>query len=196
MNGIEKITERITAEANAACQEIAAAAAERSDAIRREYEEKARAAYDQALAQGKEEIEQRSQRQDRTVRLDVKKDMLSLKQELMDDAFLLARDRLLHMPQDKYVDFLARLAAQAAEKGTEEVIFSEKDAAGVGAAVLAAANAALGERGKLTLSAETRPMDGGLVLRSGDIEINCTIKALLEQSRSELAAQVAGTLFD
>ena len=48
----------------------------------------------------------------------------------------------------------------------------------------------------LTLSAETRELAGGLILKQGDIEVNCSVDTLLELSRGELAARVAEVLFE
>ena len=62
-----------------------------------------------------------------------------------------------------------------------------------------AANELIAKRGLdgcLTLSDETRPMTGGLILKQGDIEVNCTVDTLLDLSRSELAARVAEVLFE
>ena len=79
------------------------------------------------------------------------------------------------------------------------VILSAKDRAGCGAKAVKAANELLAKRGLdgcLTLSDETRPMTGGLILKQGDIEVNCTVDTLLDLSRSELAARVAEVLFE
>lgn len=196
MNGLEKITQRIAAEANAECMSVAAEGNARCAAIQAEFEEKAKAAYEAALARGRQEIEAQVQRQERNVRLDTKKELLGLKQDLVNTAFLMAREKLLKMPKEEYVKFLTGLAVEAAA-GEEEVLFSEADAA-VGAEVVEKANAALaaaGKKAQLKLAAENRGIAGGLVLRAGDIEINCSIDALLSLKREELAAQVAGILF-
>ena len=199
MKGIEKITERIAAEANAACMDISAEAAARCNAVRRDFEDKAVAAYEETMAKGTEEIRQAGQRVDRNARLDARKDILTLKQNMVDEAFLLARQKLLSLPQDRYTAWLAALAAEASVTGDEELIFTAADRERLGADVTAQANAALRAAGRpaaLTLSAETRELAGGLVLRKGDIEVNCTVDTLLELSRQELAARVAGILFD
>ena len=196
MNGLEKITQRIAAEANAECMSVAAEGNARCAAIKAEFEEKAKAAYEAAVAKGRQEIEAQVQRQERNVRLDTKKELLGLKQDLVNTAFLMAREKLLDMPKEEYVKFLTGLAVEAAA-GEEEVLFSEADAA-VGAEVVEKANAALaaaGKKAQLKLAAENRGIAGGLVLRAGDIEINCSIDALLSLKREELAAQVAGILF-
>ena len=199
MNGIEKIIERIQAETNAACMMTSGEAAERCAAIRMDYADKAVAAYKEAIDKGTEELRQAGQRMDRNARLDARKDILGLKQEMVDKAFQLARQKLLGLPQDKYAAYLASLAARASVTGDEEIVFTAADREKLGEAVTAQANAALAAAGKkagLTLSAETREFDGGLVLRKGDIEVNCTVDTLLELSRQELTAEVAGILFD
>ena len=61
-----------------------------------------------------------------------------------------------------------------------------------------AANGLLKEAGKtaeLTLSALSREMAGGVVLKEGDIETNGSLEALLQQNRDTAAADVAAVLF-
>lgn len=198
MNGIEKITQRIAAEAEAECGRITAEAEQRCAAIRAEYDAKAAQVYESAMARGKQEIEQRSIREEGTLRMDAKKDMLLLKQELVQEAFSRAREKLLALPREEYVDFAAKLAAAAASAGTEEIILSEKDAGELGAEITAKANDLLhsmGKAGELRLSAETRELGRGLILRDGSVETNCTVDTLLEQVRSTSESEVTKILF-
>ena len=198
MNGIEKITQRIAAEAEAECGRITAEAEQRCAAIKAEYDAKAAQVYESAMAKGKQEIEQLSSREEGTVRMDAKKDLLLLKQELVREAFSRAKEKLLALSREEYTDFAAKLAAAAASTGTEEIILSEKDAGELGTELAAKANAllqAMGKMGELRLSAETRELDGGLILRSGSVETNRTLDTLLEQVRSTSESEVAGILF-
>ena len=136
---------------------------------------------------------------DRTARLEAKKSILGMKQETVSRAFDLARERIAELPERDYIAFLAREAAEAAITGQEEVIFCERDRKSVGAKAVKAANELLSARGvpgTLTLSDDTREMSGGLMLKQGDIEVNCTVDTLLDLSRGELAAQVAQVLFE
>ena len=48
---------------------------------------------------------------------------------------------------------------------------------------------------ELTLSEETRPIVGGLILSQGRIEINCALDRLAALHRSELAGEAARLLF-
>jgi len=47
----------------------------------------------------------------------------------------------------------------------------------------------------LTLSGETREMAGGLILRDGQVEVNCAFETQLRVLREELTAGIAAILF-
>ncbi len=199
MNGIEKITARIRADAEAECAAIRAESEARCADIRAENERLAQEQYWKLVREGVKDTEQRVQRMGRTARLEAKKSVLTMKQEAVSRAFDRAKAKIAELPEQDYVAFLAREAAEAAVTGQEEVILSKKDRAAVGAKVVKAANEQLSKKGiagVLTLSDETREMTGGLILKQGDIEVNCTVDTLLELSRGELAARVAEVLFE
>lgn len=199
MNGIEKITARITAEAEAECAATAAASAKRCEDVRAANEKSAQERYWNLVREGVKDTEQRVQRVARTAKLESRKSVLGMKQELVSEAFDLAEKRITGLPEQDYVGFLAREAAEAAITGEEELIFSAGDRERVGAKVAKAANELLQAKGKpgtLTLSDSTRAMSGGLIMKQGDIEVNCTVDTLLELCRGELAARVAEVLFE
>lgn len=199
MKGIDKITSRILADAEAECAAVRKESDARCAAIKAEAEKKAQEEYWRLVREGVKDTEQRVQRMDRTARLEAKKSVLNMKQEAVSRAFELARDRIAELPERDYVGFLARQAAEAAISGQEEVIFCERDRAAVGAKAVKAANELLAAKGMpamLTLSDATREMAGGLMLKQGDIEVNCTVDTLLDLSRGELAARVAEVLFE
>lgn len=199
MKGIDKITSRIIADAEAECRDVKRDSDERCAAVRAENEKRAQDEYWRLVREGVKDTEQRVQRMDRTARLEAKKSVLNMKQEAVSRAFDLAKDKIAELPERDYVAFLAREAAEAAITGQEEVIFCERDRKSVGAKAVKAANellAAKGMPGLLTLSDATRDMAGGLMLKQGDIEVNCTVDTLLDLTRDELAARVADVLFE
>ena len=199
MKGIDKITSRIIADAEAECRDVKRESDERCAAVRAENEKRAQDEYWRLVREGVKDTEQRVQRMDRTARLEAKKSVLNMKQEAVSRAFDLAKDKIAELPERDYVAFLAREAAEAAITGQEEVIFCERDRKSVGAKAVKAANellAAKGMPGLLTLSDATRDMAGGLMLKQGDIEVNCTVDTLLDLARGELAARVAEVLFE
>ncbi len=61
--------------------------------------------------------------------------------------------------------------------------------------VVTGANALLQGTAQLSLSKDTADIEGGLILRDGNVEVNCAFETLLRMLREDMAAQVAGILF-
>ena len=199
MTGTKRIVSHIEAETQSEIDALLAQAQANAAEITAEYAKKAEAEAAELLRAGKESAEQRVQRQERTTRLEARKDILGLKQEMVSAAYDKAKEAILAMDEDKYVAFLAEQAGAAALTGREEILLNKTDRDRIGAKLLAAANAAAVKRGlpgEMKLSDETRAVSGGLILRRGSIEVNCAMEKLLEMSRSALEAEVASVLFN
>ena len=192
MNGIEKITARILADAQAEADAVKAEAEAKCAAVRGEYDKKAQDEYWKLVRGGVADCEAMVQRVGRNAQMEAKKGLLAIKQDMVSQAFAKATEQVCSMPQDKYIAFLAALAAKSAGTKDEEILVAERDAA-IGAAVADEANKLIS--GKLHYDGKTLDMKGGIVLRRGDIEVNCNIDILVDQYRYELASQVAEVLF-
>ena len=198
MKGVEKITERILAEANEAANTAKSDAEAKAKGILEEFEEKARQTYEQMVATGRTEAAAAAERKVRTARLQAKKDILGTKQEFINKAYTIAQESILAMPEDEYVDLLARKACEASVSGEEAVILNEDDRSVLGKKVVEAANALLAAAGKkasLTLSDETEKMIGGLFLKQNDVSVNCSIDSIIGTFREDLDVKVAKVLF-
>ena len=110
-------------------------------------------------------------------------------------AFEKAEETLLGLPDGEYADLLAKLAAGSAKSGRGEIILNSRDRDRVGADVVKKANQLLQGRGELTLADDVGEMEGGLVLRSGKVEVNCAFETQLRILRDTMAAEVAKVLF-
>lgn len=195
MKGTEKIIAHIQADAKAQADAILAQAEQQCAEIRQNYEIKARDAYGEKIRVGVKANQDKLDSIDRLARMEGRKSVLALKQEMVSASFDRACEMLVSLPGDKYVELLAKLAAQASISGDEELVLNERDRAGIGEAVVKAANEKLGG-GKLTLAGETGDFKGGLILRRGSIEANCTVELLVELCRGEMSAQLAKVLFE
>jgi V/A-type H+-transporting ATPase subunit E len=111
---------------------------------------------------------------------------------MVEKSFDLALDKIVALPEDRYVAFLAGLAKNAAGTGEEEVILNARDRAAIGEKLIQAIN--LGGA-HMTLSDETRDIAGGLILRRGSIEANCSVELLVELCKGEMASKLADILF-
>lgn len=196
MDGIEKIIDRISGDAQREVDDVLAQARAEADKILSQYQAQAQAEADDILTRGEKAAVERGERLASVAQLECRKEVLRAKQEVIDEAFQLALKKLTQLPQEAYVSLLADLAVEASSKGNEKLIFSVADRARVGKAVVVAANEKLGDKGQLTLAQETRPMQGGFILSDGAVEVNCTFETLVRLQRGTLSTQVAGVLFD
>ena len=194
MKGTEKIIAHILADAKEQADAILAQAEQQCATIRAEFDEKAKAAYSERVRKGVSDCQDRVDSMDRIARMEAKKGLLALKQQKVSEAFDLAGKKIVELPAEQYAAFLAKLAARASVTGDEEIVLNARDRESIGAEVTAKANALLGE-GKLSLSDKTGTFSGGLILRRGSIEANCTVELLVELCRSEASAEIAKLLF-
>ena len=228
MNGIEKITQRMEDDAQREINEVLTAARAQAEEIARRSREQADRESAAIAARGESAAAEREKRLESMAEMESRKLVLAAKQEVLDEAFTMALEKLCTLPDEEYIELLAALAVKAARTGREKVIFSQKDRNRVGKAVVTRANDALARKvaprlpgdltdtkagaildkvvtgasailagtGMLTLSQETRPIKGGIILSDGDVETNCTFETLVRLQRENISGEVAKVLFD
>jgi V/A-type H+-transporting ATPase subunit E len=195
MKGTEKIIAHIQADAKAQADAILAQGEQQCAEIRQSYEEKAKERYGEKIRQGVKVCQDNITSVERLNQMEAKKAVLALKQEMVSKSFDKAVQQLVALPEEQYVALLAKLAAQASVTGDEEIVLNARDQAAVGSAVVEKVNA-LVPNGKLVLSSETGDFAGGLILKRGSIEANCTIELMVELCRGDMSAQLAKVLFE
>lgn len=200
MNGINKITDRIAAETKEEINAVRAEAEAKCREIIASYEKQAQDEYERLMKEGAEDSALQTERLKIAAEMEARKSVLSMKQEAVDKVLEASIKQICDMSGDRYVTFLARLASEAAFTGTEEIIFNRRDCkSGTARAVVTKANELLRKRGvlpKLTVSSQNGDFLGGIVVKQGDIEVNCCIETLVEMNRDKLASKIAGALFD
>ena len=199
MKGTEKIIAHIRADGDAEAKKIIDAASKQAEEKRAESFKAALSEYEKLMQAGNAECEDILSGSRRIAEMEAKKSVLSVKQEMISAAFDAAREEIVNMPRDKYTQFLARMAAEAAASGMEEIVLNARDKAEVGKSVCKAANellSAKGTPGTLTVSEDTADISGGVIVRFGGIETNCSIDALIRQRRSGLSTEVAAAMFE
>ena len=194
MKGTEKIIAHIQADAKSKADAILAAAEKQCEAIRADYDKKAAQVYAEKVRTGTKACQDQVDSVQRIARMEAKKALLSVKQEMVAKSFEQAQELLTSLPEEQYVAFLAKLAARASVSGDEEIVLNERDREAVGEAVVKAANALL-KGGKLSLSERTGSFAGGLILSRGNVEANCTAELLVELCRGEMSVEIADMLF-
>ena len=195
MNGIEKITGQIGADVQKEIDALMADAKAKAEETAQRYEAQAKREAEALLERGEKRAAEHEDRLVSTARLEAKKQVLAAKQALVEQAFDQALEQLLALPEQDYMDLLARLAVSAVTTGQEQVALSQKDRARYGKQIVTRANDKLGEKGRLTLAGESRPIRGGLILVGDRVEVNCSFETLIRLQKESMTAQVAQILF-
>lgn len=190
---IEKITSAIIDEAQAECEQILNAADTKNRSVITQLKKRIKIETDIAVKNAQEEREQIISRRKSVADIDSKKIILAKKQELINECFEKAVDYIISLEENRYVDFLVR-TGKAAGISEGSLIFNEKERAAIGQRVVDGLNKAVPD-GKFLLADETKKIKGGYMLRKGQIYINNSVEAMVQDKRRELTAGVAEILF-
>ena len=192
MNGLERITSRIEAEAKSEIDGILDAGKAETQRIVDSWRAKIDAETRELAAKNEKAAAEREERLKSAAEMDARKTILGAKQEMVEAAYDLALDKLCSLSGDEKVRLLAELMTRASSTGTEEVVFSAADRAD-GAKAVERTNAATGKN--LTLSSDAAPIRGGFILRDRNVEVNCAFETLVRLQKAETAGAVAKILF-
>ncbi len=221
MNGLEKITGKILSEANTRAEEILADARAKCADMDAEYAERAQKIKDSlsedAAKIGMERVS-RAKAEAETYQRNL---LLQTQSDLIDKVFDGALEWVRRLEPAQYTELLTGLLCAAVLEqveservasayGTEDavipanydVLMNQRDHDKYGSTVVEGAKKKLHGRiseewlAKLRLDGRSVPMDGGLILRMDDVEINCTLPLLFAQLRAECETDVAQALFE
>lgn len=220
MTGLEKIKERILADAKERARIILEEAQNDCRRAAEDYAERAEAIREGIAARAMREGEDLIARARSASAMTRRNILLAAKGRMLDEAFDAAKAQICDTDYGKYRELLVALlscalleqAKQEQENlqyGDEiatfdsfEILLNQADRARFGESILEGARKVTERRigaertAKLRLSAECADIDGGLILRYGDVETNCSISVLLAEMRRELESRIATILFD
>ena len=219
MTGLNKITEKILEEARQDAAEILRKAEEECAAISAEYAQKAENIRVSVTEKAKNEAAGIVFRAKSGESMEKRNTLLAARGEMIDLAYATAKKQLLSLPDEKYMTFLTMLLSAAVSQRAEaekisrtvygmpgvadcyEVLMNSRDAGTFGEAVIAAAQKKETDTekkvilSKIRLSGKNAAIEGGLILRCDDVEINCSVKAIFDEIRPATERKVGGILF-
>lgn len=219
MTGLEKIIDRIQTEARERASEILQRSEEECVALAKDYAARAEALRESIEKTGEQDMQSMLL----AARAQTQKERAAILQKaqngLLDEAFARAQKEITSDDCGKYRELLVALLVlalldqhrteqQSIAYGDEveeltsfEVLLNAKDRALYGTQVVEGARRVVERRigaekaRKLVLADEAADIDGGLVLRFGDVELNCTLGLLMADIRRELTPRVSALLF-
>lgn len=197
--GIQKIKDKILADARELCDKILEDARREAQSIISNAEREAFQKVTIMTEKAKEEALLIKKRLATVSELESKKNALKARQEMVEKAFSMSLDRIAELPDEKYRKFFEDMLTDAAEEGEGILIINKRDKERFGASFAADINqklARLGKKSRIVIAQEDLISKGGFILRYGDMEINCTLEVILNIARPAMESEVARILFE
>ncbi|MDL2295479.1 hypothetical protein LJC18_01530 [Lachnospiraceae bacterium OttesenSCG-928-E19] len=196
MTGLEKIVNQILEEANTLAEEKKAAGKAEAEQILSKAKEDAKKTSEEILKRSEADVANYKERIKSSNDLSRRTAILEAKQELIGEVIEKAYQEFCAKEDTKYWEIITSMLSKFSLAEEGEVYFSKRDLdrmpTGFEEEIAKIADT---KGGKLSLSKETRNLDGGFVLAYGGIEENCSFKAMFDSKKDDLQDQVQKILF-
>ena len=147
------------------------------------------------------EAEEIVKRRVSSARLEGRKRVLGEKDMIVGEVYAAVKERILALPEEKYLDFLKRLAVVNSVEGDETIILGQRDIARFKGKLsqwekdVVKEAQKLGKRVNITVSSDPRGIEGGLILSQGRTEVNLSLDVILSETKYLLEGEVTRSLF-
>jgi len=131
--------------------------------------------------------------------LEAKKNILSTKQEIIDNTFNKALDKIIRLDNKLYRKFIKKIILDNVEKGDETIFISLSDKDKISKDFIQEINRELetkGKKGNLNLSSSYLQIKGGAVIGSNNIRKNSSLELIFKKVREDLGIEISQYLFD
>ena len=196
--GLEDIIHGIEAQAKQKSEGFEREAAQERERIVVEAKKTAEKSGDLLLKQRTRQSEEEHQRAIIALQQEEKRKMLTLKSELMAEAFQTAHEQFLDMGAEEYRKLMMEALLASVNNDTTEILLSPRDKEILGGRFLDDLQAAISKRSEkikpkisFCLSQEER----GFITKNRDMEVNGTVSSLFSLVRGEEEIEVARLLF-
>lgn len=198
MTGTEKIKAKILEDAENKAYQIEEQARQEAQSITGQALKEAEMKRAEILKKAEAEGQETYRRLISVAGLEARKELLKAKQDMVEEAFTKAIEKITGLPDAEYQKMLEEMVAGAASDGAGEILLSERDGKRVDGNFVENINRCLktaGKNGTVRLSDEKIQTEGGFVLRYGEMEINGTFEIVFDMLRPEIEGDVVNILF-
>lgn len=192
MSGTQDMIARILADAEAEGARIEEQARSKAAALLQEAEEQAGESKRRAGEEAAKQAEDVVRSAKSAAELVRRNSLLEKRRQLIADALNGTVRDLAALPDEAYMSLLLRLSETAARKGEGVLRLNARDLARQGTEIL---SRDLGDGRVIRLSEEPAAIDGGFLLEYGELEMNSSFSALVEEKRERLEDLLNRELF-
>ncbi len=197
MTGLEKLVKHIEDAAASSAQAMISEAEGKAGKILKEAEAQGEAQSAEILKQSALQAQVVVEHAQSAALLEQRRAILDAKLQAINNVLTQAREELIGLPDDQYAQAIVRMIGKYALNREGQIVFSASDLKRLPPHFEETVRTALSDKpgASLTLSKETRELDGGFVLVYGDVEVNCSFEALFSAEKEALQDKVSALLF-
>lgn len=195
MSGLDKILAEIRDEAAAEAKQSLDSARAQADKVLAQARDDGQAQTDRIMANARQDVADIERSRESALALQRRQRTLAQKQILLAETLKKAQDSLKALTAGEYFDLLVKLAQNAAEPGEGVLLLNPADKKRMPADFEKKLAGALPGGASLSISDDTRDIDGGFVLKYGDIEENCSFGSVFNARADEFSDLIRDTLF-
>lgn len=195
MTGIEKIVEKIREESLNRCEAVIAEAKENAGEILFDERKKAEKEAEKIISEGKNKALKKENAARSAAETISKTRYLEVKNAIVNDIIAAAFEKIEEMSDEDYFALLLSLCEKNVESGEGTMFLSKHDLERAPKDFEEAVNSLVYEKGAVRLSKKPMDIENGFVLVYGDIEVNCTLRAVFDEKLDSLRDALCKELF-
>ncbi|MDD5492312.1 MAG: V-type ATP synthase subunit E family protein [bacterium] len=195
---LEKIIERIAQDSLAQANEITGQAKHNAAVILSKARAEAATLLKNRIERAHREADNLVQREQAIAQLEMRKKMLTAKQEVISEIYKSIAEKINNLPEKEYLLFIRKQVLNAVETGKEQIIFPAAEAGRIGHKLIQEINQELKSKkrsGELTLGPVSKQLTRGFLLQQGSVVLNYSLDSILARQREETELLVAEILF-
>ncbi|MCL6583290.1 MAG: V-type ATP synthase subunit E [bacterium] len=192
---LEKIRQKILEEAEGEAGRIIKEAEERAAALRQEAEKIAKARFEEEIENEKKTLALEEERIISEYRATTSAEVLRLKNQLIDEVFDRAIERILKLEDKKYLEIIAHYLSKNLCPGVDTLIISQRDQQRISRQWIESMLKKM-QKNDLKIKIVTSPeIEGGFILRGEKAEIDCSLRQIIADKKEELTPAISRVLF-
>lgn len=195
MTGLEKITEKIIDEAQKNCDAIIGEASAEVKEIISKARAKAKAESEKIISDAHKTARRKQAVSKSTAESITRNRYLEIRNAILNDIISAAYLEIEKFSDEEYFSMLKKLCIKNVQPGECEMHLSGYDMGRLPDDFEMSINSEIYEKGAVHISNVPADIENGFILSYGDIEINCTLKAVFDENMDSLKDMLSTALF-
>ncbi len=198
MTGLEKIVKHIEEESSSNVQELILKANETASQIIADAQKECEKIKTQLKEKSDSEELAYLQRAESAASLQKKKMILSAKQQMISEVLEKAKESLVNLKEEDYFQTILKMLPKHVLGMDGEIVFSKRDHERLPNQFVTKINEVIShvQGASLKISEQVAQIEGGFLLKYGDIEENCSFEALIAMDKDNLQDNLNTLLFE